>query len=233
MSTEIEKTKPVHDDEPKPIIAKHLAHIVCVSAKHFTNRENSFVDYTPEPGDIIIARRHELEQTEEYRQLLPTKVFIHEGKVWAYGRTKAGSEAGLHGQVSVCVGGHLDLEDIQYKKQLDEKGKPVGSVIDIEKSITVAVEREIEEEVKLTSKVTSIKSLNSVLVADNTPVDRKHVAIISVVELDGMGLESAEEDLDSMGFICPRELLANDGKDYELETWARFVCQMLVKDSAQ
>lgn len=63
--------------------------------------------------------------------------------------------------------------------------------------------------------------------ADDTEVDRVHMAMIYMHELDGEGIESAEDQLKTVGFVSPQELL--DG-DYNIEVWARIVCEILVSD---
>ena len=195
---------------------KHLAHIVCVDAMHFVNRsEDGFCDFTLEPGDIIIARRHELERDYRFRQVMPMLVFTHKGKIWAYRRTEKGGEKGLHNKVAVVVGGHFDLGDLVYNK----------SVIDLEKSLENATAREIDEEVLLNgANVVSQTKLDKVITADVTGVDAKHVALVTMIELDAMTVESKEDELESLGFFSPDELLNGD---YALETWATMICKMM------
>ena len=197
---------------------KHLAHIVCVDAMHFINRtDDGFCDYELQAGDIVVMRRHELEMDYRYRQVLPVLVFTHEGKVWAYKRTEKGGEKGLHNQVGVAVGGHFDLADLVFEK----------SVIDAEASVAKAVAREIDEEVTLNgAAVVNTRRLDKVVAADVTGVDAKHIAMVTIVELDKPLVESNEEELETMGFLTPRELL--DG-DYHLETWAEIICKLLDK----
>tara|TARA_R110001583_G_scaffold194632_3_gene366016 strand:- start:1780 stop:2379 length:600 start_codon:yes stop_codon:yes gene_type:complete len=194
---------------------KHQEHIVCVKSSLFPNRENGFADFTLTIENLMLGQRAALEKDPDFRQVLPVSVFMHQGKIWVYERTPKGGEAKLHGKVANLVGGHWDMADLV----LD------NGVINLKQSLTNASEREIAEEVKLTSKVINTTILDKVICADDLSVDRVHIAIVSVHELDGEGLDSAEDQLKTIGFKTPQELL--DG-DYNLETWARLICEILV-----
>lgn len=196
---------------------KHQQHIVCIKASKVAHRQNGFVDYTLVPEDIMLGLRASLEQDMDFRQVLPISIFKHNGKVWAYERTPKGGESRLHNKVAVAVGGHWDMEDIVMD----------GSVIDLEKSFEAAMARELSEEVKLSSKIVKTTTLKKMICADDTEVDKLHIAIVHVHELDGTGLDSAEEELKTIGFLSPEELLS--GK-YNIEVWARLICQMLMND---
>ncbi len=194
---------------------KHPQHIIGVKSSLFDHRENGFSDYEIQGGDIIIAQREMLENDANFRQILPVCVFVNNGKVWAYQRTEASGEKNLHGKIAVAVGGHWDLEDIVSN----------DSVIDLPASFEKAMSREIEEEVTLTSNIAKIEKLEKFICADDTFVDRHHVAVIHICELDGEGISANEEQLKELGFIAPQELL--DG-DYNNEVWTRMICEILV-----
>ena len=196
---------------------EHPQPIVCVKSALFDKRKNGFSDYEIQGGDIIIAQRELLEKDDTYRQVLPECVFVHNGKVWAYERTEAGGEANLHGKTAVAVGGHWDLEDLVSN----------NSVIDLAASFEKAMNREIEEEVSLTSNIIKKRKLEKVICADDTFVDRHHVAVIYICELDGEGISANEDQLKELGFIDPQELL--DG-DYNNEVWTRMICEILVNE---
>lgn len=195
---------------------KHQEHIVAIKSSLVSHREHGFVEYTLKASDIILGQRAALELDDDFRQVIPNSIFLFEGKIWAYERTKKGGEAGLHNKVAVCVGGHWDAEDLTV----------TNSVIDLESSLKTAFERELEEEINLGSNVIKTYNLPEMICADENKVDRKHIGQITVHELDGIDLDSNEDQLETLGFIDPQELL--DG-DYQLETWARLVCEMLVK----
>lgn len=194
---------------------KHQEHIVCVKSSLFPNRANGFADFTLTVNNLMLGQRAALEEDPDFRQVLPVSVFMHKDKIWAYERTPKGGETKLHGKVANLVGGHWDMADLVLE----------GGVINLKQSLSNAAAREIAEEVKLTSNVTKTTILDKVICADDVLVDRMHIAMVSVHELDGEGLDSAEDQLKTIGFKSPQELL--DG-DYQLETWARLICEILV-----
>lgn len=193
---------------------KHQEHIVCVKSEKVAHRKNGFVDYQLNNEDLMLGQRFSLERDEDFRQLLPISIFTYQGKVWAYERTSKGGESRLHNKIAVAVGGHWDLEDLVVE----------NSIIDLEASLANATARELEEEVKLTSSITNSYELDKKICADDTEVDRVHMAVVYVHELDGEGIESVEEQLKSVGFVSPKELLSGN---YNLEAWARIICEIL------
>ena len=148
---------------------------------------------------------------------MPISVFTHKGKGWAYERTKSGGEEKLHNMISLSVGGHWDIEDLK----LD------GSVIDLEASLHIAMKRELYEEILLEAKIVNSKRLDYMICADNNEVDRVHVAIIWVHELDSELISSAEAKLEAIGFVSPADLLTDK---YNCETWTRIISEILLKE---
>lgn len=197
---------------------KHQEHIVCIKASAVKHREHGFVDYDLNLSDLMLGQRAMLENDDDFRQVLPISIFTHNGKVWAYERTSKGGESRLHNKIAVAVGGHWDMDDILTK----------DGVIDLEASLQKAMDRELEEEVKLTSSVIKSTRLKKMLCADDTEVDRVHMGMIYMHELDGEGIESAEDQLKTVGFVSPQELLEGD---YNIEVWARIVCEILLADN--
>ena len=193
---------------------KHQEHIVCVKSSLFNKRENGLVDYTLKVSDLMLGQRAVLENDVDFRQVLPISIFMNNGKIWAYERTPKGGESRLHNKVSVAVGGHWDMDDIVTS----------DGVIDVNGSFAKAMDREIEEEISLTSKIIKTYQLPKVICADDTEVDRLHIAIVYVHELDGEGIDSSEDQLKTTGLLSPKELLEGD---YNLESWARIICEIL------
>jgi predicted NUDIX family phosphoesterase len=198
---------------------KHSEHIVCIKSSHVKGRANGFVDYDLQAGHIMLGRRAELEKDDDFRQLLPIAVFLHNKKIWVYRRATSGGESRLFLKLACATGGHWDFADLVVDPS-------APSVIDIEASIRIALERELREEINLTSTIVSHRILKKALCADDTEVDRLHMAIVNIYELDGEGITANEEALEALGFIDPQELL--DNPDYELEAWTKYICQLLV-----
>ncbi|MGB1200728.1 MAG: NUDIX domain-containing protein [Cognaticolwellia aestuarii] len=166
----------------------------------------------------MLGQRAMLENDDDFRQVLPISIFTHNGKVWAYERTSKGGESRLHNKIAVAVGGHWDMDDILTK----------DGVIDLEASLQKAMDRELTEEVKLSSNIVKSTTLKKMICADDTEVDRVHMAMIYMHELDGEGIESAEDQLKTVGFVSPKELLEGG---YNIEVWARIICQILMADN--
>lgn len=195
---------------------KHQEHIVCAKSSLFKHREHGFVSYELKLEDLMLGQRAMLENDDNFRQVLPISIFTCKGKVWAYKRTPKGGESRLHNKIAIAVGGHWDIDDII----LD------NGVIDLPASLKKAVDRELEEEVSLTSNIVSTQVLPKMICADDTEVDRVHLGMVWLHELDGEGLESAEDQLETLGFISPEELLNGD---HNIEVWARIICEILQK----
>lgn len=196
---------------------KHQEHIVCIKSDKVKHREHGFVEYDLNLHDIMLGQRAVLEQDDQFRQVLPISVFTHAGKVWAYERTSKGGESRLHNKIAVAVGGHWDLADICIE----------AGVINLQKSLEVAMNRELEEEVNLTSRIVKTTRLPKMICADNTEVDRVHLGMVYVHELDGEGITSAEDQLKTIGFVSPDELLFGKYKT-NTEIWAKIICQILL-----
>lgn len=194
---------------------KHQEHILCVKSSVLHPVVDGLSSYQLNADDVFIGRRALLEKDEDFRQILAVSIYLHDGKVWAYHRAPSGGEDRLHGKVAVAVGGHWDLADLVSK----------DSIIDIEKSMELALARELEEEVVLSSNITKLYDLPKVICASDTPVDRVHAAFVSVREVDGEDLLPNEKDLEAIGFRTPEELLSGD---YDIETWTRVICEILI-----
>jgi len=195
---------------------KHPQSIVCIPAARVSHKKDGFVDYVLNPADLMIGQRNALESDEAFRQVLPIAVFMYQGKIWTYRRTVTGGESRLHGKFAVAVGGHFDVSDVIHN----------DSVIDIDASMKKAFAREIDEELNLKSNVVKSHTMTKMICADDTAVDRVHIAAVTLFELDGDDISSAEDQLDTVGFISPEELLSGE---YDCEVWTTLIAKY-VKD---
>ncbi len=199
---------------------KHPQHIACIPAALVEHRENGLVDYELKNEDLIFAQRSMLEENHNYRQFLPLAIFTHKGKVWAYKRLAGIGEDDLVNRIACAVGGHWDLESMIETE----------SVIDIDQSILSTFSRELEEEVNLNCNIINTREMSKKICADDEIVDRKHMCSITVFEVDAPDIETAEDELESIGFHDPQELL--DG-NYNLETWAKIICKLLISEKTK
>ena len=194
---------------------KHPQHIVCIPSSSVQATPEGLSEYTLSSADIMLGQRERLETDERFRQVLPVAVLTHKGKVWAYRRTSSSGESRLHGKVALAVGGHWDAEDLVWK----------DSVLDVHESMMVALRRELEEEVEM-APVSIAEELPLAICANDTLVDRVHLALVTRFELEKPFAESREDALDELGFVEPGELLSGE---YELETWSRLILEQLKK----
>lgn len=198
-------------------MSKHQEHIVCIKSSLVSDRHDGFVEYELKASDLMLGQRAVLEFDPDFRQVLPISVFTHQGKVWAYERTSKGGETRLHNKVAVAVGGHWDLEDLVIE----------AGCINLDLSLQQAIDRELREEVKISSNIIATYQLKQKVCADDTEVDKVHLGIVWVHELDGEGISSAEDQLKEIGFVSPEALLT---EEYNSEEWARIICSCLLGD---
>lgn len=197
-------------------------HIVAMPSSLLEHRVKGWCDYTIKGTDLVIACREHLETNPAYRQVLPITAFVKnvggnnsdaEWAVFCYLRGNGGGEARLHGKVATAVGGHWDLADIIF----DNK-----SVIHYDASIVKGVEREMEEEVLVTSNYKQVVTYPKLLCADDVAVDRVHVAQITFVILDADAtIETREPDqLTPLGFFTSQEVYQQFN---QTETWTDYI----------
>ena len=195
---------------------KHGEMIVCIPADCVQGRSHGLVDYVLKPADVMLGQRAMLEKNENFRQVIPVNIFTHEGKVWSYRRTPSGGESRLHGAITPCIGGHFDAEDVVM----------VDNIVNVQESFDKASARELKEEVSIGSKVLHSYQLPQAICCDDTAVDRVHIAIVTVHELDGEIITSNEDQLEDLGFMTPQELI--DTSEGTVESWAAYVCKILL-----
>ena len=196
-------------------MAKHQEHIVCIKSSAVKHRQHGFVEYALTLSDLMLGQRASLENDDDFRQVLPISIFTCKGKVWAYERTSKGGERRLHNKVAVAVGGHWDIDDLCI----------ANSVIDLEASLHKAMQRELAEEVRLSAPIVHTRRLEKMICADDTEVDRVHLGMVYMHELAHEGIESAEDQLKTIGFVSPQTLLESG---YNTEVWAKIICRILI-----
>lgn len=209
---------------PISLVEQHPQHIVAFPAHLVDDRVDGWSDYKPLSTDLIFACRGHLESNTNYRQLMPVFILVQNRKIWCYVRGKASGEAKLHGKIAAAVGGHWDLADIVINPD---------STIDYEKSIRIAGDREVREEIGLSdSDILKITTLPRLYASDANPVDRLHACVVTVYELQpDVIVEAKEAALEPIGFMDIhdlRELIAKT--DQVVEDWTRMaynVCREL------
>ena len=115
--------------------------------------------------------RRDLEEMDEYRQLVPYILLQIGFQFIRYMRAPAGSEARLHGRMSIGFGGHIELADAVVR----------GSQIDVLATIERAAEREVLEE--LGQIACKDQRWIGLLVDNTTVVGRVHLGLVGIRRL--------------------------------------------------
>ena len=174
--------------------------------------------------DLILGQREALEADETHRQLLPyivlRKMFGDVTKYFAYRRGKGVGEARLSGNVSIGVGGHIDMVDIQH----------ADSVIDPMATIAGSVQRELEEEIEFSTEGMAEGEEGEVLfhsvgalVDNSNAVGKVHLGLVFTATVDeNTDVKCAEEELETLGWFTATELLA---AGLPLENWTNILLE--------
>lgn len=181
-----------------------------------------FADVLPHIQEgMILGQREALEKDPSYRQVLPYVVMAKtedgKTKVFAYRRGKGVGEARLSGNVSIGIGGHIDLADVVVE----------GSVVDTMGTILKSMSRELGEEVVLQDAGESLELGSLGILLDNSnDVGKVHMGMVILATLpEGADAECREEELETLGFMTPQELLDSG---LPLENWTRILCEHIV-----
>ena len=163
-------------------------------------------------GNTFFLPREEVEENQNYKQIISYAIFRKGEKYLCYTRNKSGGESRLHAKMSLGIGGHINPEDI-------------GN-LEVEKEVyEAAVKREIKEEISIQGdyKGEVIGLLND----DSTEVGKVHIGIIHLFNLSSEKVTSNEEAISSLRFISLSELK----KKYfhSLETWSQLCVDFLIK----
>lgn len=183
---------------------------------------------------LVIARRAELESDERYGQVLPYVVLYQRAagqlKVFSYQRRETVGEQRLAGNLSVGVGGHVDLIDVRH----------LNSVVDFVATMATAIARELNEEIHFADY-----NLNDVLTFDqlrgevekpvfptfagmikddSNAVGRVHYGVVMTMEVpEGYSPKCAESELTTIGMVEPTVVLGNG--EFNIENWSKIVLE--------
>lgn len=169
--------------------------------------------------------RNLLEESPSFRQIIPYTVLVSQKdggiKVLAYRRTEKGGEARLHGKVSIGVGGHIDITDVNPEaSKAHTQGK-----FDLEQTLREATYREIREELGELEEYVSYRKLAGLLVDQDNAVGRVHLGAVNIWYMtDRFSVADhtiIEDALKDVGFYTPEQLLAEPG----LEAWSRILLE--------
>lgn len=201
------------------------AHILAVEASrlpaHINDNDGFFllhdgiaVEALTHAG-LFLGPRPLLEEDERFRQIIPYVVLRRDGRFATYTRGASGNEARLHGKLAIGVGGHIDIPDVRYDK---------NGVVELGYTLTLAADREIAEEVRIKGEFNPARFLG-LLVCNKTPVDRVHIGVVGVIDLDPrQKVEAGEDSQEDLTWLTPDELRAESER---LENWTALLLPSL------
>lgn len=167
---------------------------------------------TLEIAGLWLGPRPVLEETEEFRQIIPYIVLQYGSEFIRYTRTPAGGEVRLHGRTSVGLGGHVDLADVATS----------GEAIDLVRTLENAADRELLEElgdVEILSK-----EWVGLLVENDSAVGRVHIGMIGLWRLRSFPAAIAEDAIGEVSSSSLSDLMADVER---LETWSAMLLPWL------
>lgn len=178
-------------------------------------------------NDLIysVADRALCETDESLLQPIPYMAIKdqHTGKYFLYVRGQASNETRLTGQCSIGLGGHI------------EELLPDHSVLD---SIAVGALRELHEEIGLPLNQTNLNLIKETLenqqyrlvYDDSTPVNRVHLGVFMVLEVEADHLGEHEEDHITNGEWYTADELRSlaSQQDSPLESWSKILVELFL-----
>lgn len=160
-------------------------------------------DFLQTNGEFIL--RYEAELNPNYRQIIPYCLVRCNEDYFITKRIK-GDER-LINQYSLGIGGHIDFN---------------GDETDV---IEKSLERELQEELDIKCNIISTQ-LVYMIKSNETEVDKVHLGLIYIIDVDANNIEVKEKDVLAGYWIYKDGLINFDGK---LETWSRICVDKFIK----
>ena len=171
------------------------------------------------------------EKNPSMRQLVPYTVIMLGSFYLVYRRTRKSDEIGLRGKYSIGTSGHINESDERRLERIPQQGTNK-----IRNLILSAAKREIEEEIRISSKNLAEPRFLGFVFDDSTQVSKKHfgVALLARLSTTPIGTEisidSVEQSIGKPRFWDLYTLKANREK---FETWSQILIDhFLEKENA-
>lgn len=147
----------------------------------------------------IFKERGDVEEDENFKQIIPYMVFKFKDRYFLMQRTNKGYETRAHNLFSLGIGGHINKEDLEGETMADW------------------AKREFEEEVEYNGSFT--ERTIGIIHDDSIPVNSVHLGYIMLLEGDSDQIKIKDEHLSG------KLMTLEEMKDhYEvLESWGQFV----------
>ncbi len=147
--------------------------------------------------------RKDLEKDSSYKQIIAQVILKYKDKYFLH-RMVNRNEDRLNSLCPLPLGGHIEKIDVKKDQDILE----------------VALDRELNEEVELGSKIIKKTYLGLVYIEDENPVNHVHVGFVYVYDLDGTDVHIKEDGLEDIGFVSLDYLKTNTEK---LTYWSRII----------
>lgn len=157
-------------------------------------------------GALQFLPRRQVEEDPCYKQLIPYVIISYNGRYLTYVRGKRAGETRLLGLRSIGIGGHINPVDNEV---------PLFDT-DFRKMYTIAVEREVAEEVSVEAGHTN--KIVALLNDDSNEVGSVHLGLVHLWLLDAPNVSKREQMITRMSFMTPDEL--HQLRD-TMETWSQ------------
>ncbi|MEL0637601.1 hypothetical protein V6259_12605 [Marinomonas sp. TI.3.20] len=174
---------------------------------------NGLQELEIDPRNTVIAQRCLLESSKHFRQLISYCPIINKkGEVLVYLRKKGGNESGLHDLHSIGFGGHVDGVEAQFNS---------AGGIELEPTLLQAIERELDEELKLNLNALEVEHLaGKYILSNENSVDAVHLGAVSFIRYDGPTYNGEVDVIGIKGFYPLSDLA-----QFNLESWSSLLAE--------
>ncbi|ATH62448.1 putative NUDIX family phosphoesterase [Staphylococcus pasteuri] len=182
-----------------------------------TNAFNGFLSKSNVKGDNIfnslshyeVKRKGDMEENPDYKQLISYCLLENQnGEILVYERLSGGGEERLHGQSSIGVGGHMN--DVVGADSINEV-------------LRVNAQRELEEEVGLSTEDSQNMEYIGFINDDNNDVGKVHMGVVFKITVNSNDVEAKETDTLRIKWIEKGKIESYD----DFETWSALILQDL------
>jgi predicted NUDIX family phosphoesterase len=161
------------------------------------------------------------EKNPSIRQLVPYTVIMSGRFYLAYRRTRKSDEIGLRGKYSIGTSGHINESDERRLERIPQQGTNK-----IRNLILSGAKREIEEEIRISSKNLTEPRFLGFVFDNSTQVSKKHFGVALLARLSAtpngteISIDSVEQSIGKPRFWDLHTLKANREK---FERWSQIL----------
>jgi predicted NUDIX family phosphoesterase len=166
-----------------------------------TSKKEKYLSLLKDESEFRVRR--DLETDPSYKQIIAQVILRYKDKYFLHRQVKK-NEDRLNSLCPLPLGEHIEEIDLGKEKDVLE----------------IALERGLNEEVILGSKILKKTYLGLIYIEDENPVNSVHVGFVYVFDLDGVDVHVNEEGLEDIGFVSLDYLKTNTEK---LTYWSRII----------